>query len=78
MPAVEMAEYLVLKGVPFREAHQIVGKMVKYCEEQKKRLAELTLEEMRRFSAVFDDDVRSYIDPGQYPEEQEDDRRRFL
>lgn len=63
MPAVEMAEYLVLKGVPFREGHQIVGKMVKYCEEQKKRLAELTLEEMRRFSAVFDDDVRSYIDP---------------
>jgi argininosuccinate lyase len=64
MPAVEMAEYLVLKDVPFREAHQIVGKMVKYCEEQKKRLAELTLEEMRRFCAVFDDDVRSYIDPG--------------
>ena len=63
MPAVEMAEYLVLKGVPFREGHQIVGKMVKYCEEQKKRLAELTLEEMRRFSVVFDDDVRSYIDP---------------
>jgi argininosuccinate lyase len=63
MPAVEMAEYLVLKGVPFREAHQIVGKMVKYCEEQKKRLAELALEEMRSFCAVFDDDVRSYIDP---------------
>lgn len=63
MPAVEMAEYLVLKGVPFREGHQIAGKMVKYCEEQKKRLAELTLEEMRRFCAVFDDDVRSYIDP---------------
>ncbi|MGD0234251.1 MAG: argininosuccinate lyase [Syntrophorhabdales bacterium] len=63
MPAVEMAEYLALKGIPFREAHQIVGKMVKYCEEQKKRLAELTLEEMRRFSAVFADDVRSYIDP---------------
>ena len=63
MPAVEMAEYLVLKGVPFREAHQMVGKMVKYCEEQKKRLVELALEEMRRFSPVFDDDVRSYIDP---------------
>jgi argininosuccinate lyase len=63
MPAVEMAEYLALKGVPFREAHQVVGKMVKYCEGQKKRLAELTLEEMRRFSPAFSDDVRSYIDP---------------
>ena len=63
MPAVEMAEYLVLKAVPFREAHHIVGKMVKYCEQQKKRLSELTLEEMRRFSVIFDDDVRSYIDP---------------
>jgi argininosuccinate lyase len=63
MPAVEMAEYLALKGVPFREAHQIVGKMVKYCEGQRKRLADLTLEEMRSFSAVFADDVRSYIDP---------------
>ena len=58
-----MAEYLVLKEVPFREAHHIVGKMVKYCEEKKKRLADLALEEMKTFSAVFDDDVRAYIDP---------------
>ncbi len=63
MPAVEMAEYLVLKKVPFREAHQIVGKMVRYCEGKKKLLSDLTLEEMRRFSAVFDDGVRAYIDP---------------
>ncbi len=63
MPAVEMAEYLALKGVPFREAHQIVGKMVKWCEGTTKRLAEMTLEEMHRFSAVFAEDVRSYIDP---------------
>ncbi|HVN25627.1 MAG TPA: argininosuccinate lyase [Syntrophorhabdales bacterium] len=63
MPAVEMAEYLVLKEVPFREAHHIVGRMVRYCEEQKKRLAGLTLEEMKGFSAVFADDVRAYIDP---------------
>ena len=63
MPAVEMAEYLAQKGVPFREAHQIVGKMVKYCEAQEKRLSELTLGEMRRFSEVFDGDVQAYIDP---------------
>jgi argininosuccinate lyase len=63
MPAVEMAEYLVLKRVPFREAHQIVGRMVKYCEEKKKRLSELTLKEMRLFSQAFDTDVQDYIDP---------------
>jgi len=63
MPAVEMAEYLVLKKIPFREAHQIVGKMVKYCEEKGKRLSGLTREEMRLFSQAFDDDVRGYIDP---------------
>jgi argininosuccinate lyase len=63
MPAVEMTEYLVLKKIPFREAHQIVGKMVKYCEEKGKRLSGLTREEMRLFSQAFDDDVRGYIDP---------------
>jgi len=63
MPAVEMAEYLVLREVPFREAHHIVGKMVKYCEQKKKRLSALTLEEMRLFSKAFEDDVRAYIDP---------------
>ncbi len=63
MPAVEMAEYLVLKKVPFREAHHIVGKMVKYCEQKKKRLSALTTEEMRLFSQAFGDDVRAYIDP---------------
>jgi argininosuccinate lyase len=63
MPAVEMTEYLVLKKIPFREAHQIVGKMVKYCEEKGKRLSGLTREEMRLFSQAFGDDVRGYIDP---------------
>lgn len=63
MPAVEMAEYLVLRKVPFREAHHIVGTMVKYCEQKKKRLSALTLKEMHLFSHAFDDDVRAYIDP---------------
>ena len=40
-----------------------MGKMVKYCEGKKKRLTELTLGEMHRFSVVFDDAVRAYIDP---------------
>ena len=46
--ATDVAEYLVVKGVPFRDAHWQVGKLVKYCLEKKKTLAELTLEEWRQ------------------------------
>jgi argininosuccinate lyase len=65
MPAVEMAEYLVMKGMPFREAHQIVGKMVRFCETKNKRFNELGIEEMRSFSPLFAEDVRRHIDPVQ-------------
>ncbi len=63
MPAVEMAEYLAAKGVPFREAHHIVGTMVKACEERKVFLWEMDLDEMRRYSEAFDEAVFDYVDP---------------
>jgi argininosuccinate lyase len=63
MPAVEMAEYLAARGVPFREAHHIVGRMVKACEEKKKSLWEMGLDEMRRCSDAFDETVFDYIEP---------------
>lgn len=63
MPAVEMAEYLAAKGVPFREAHHIVGTMVKVCEEKKGFLQEMSLNEMRHYSDAFDETVFDYIDP---------------
>jgi len=63
MSAVEMAEYLALKGVPFREAHHTVGAMVKACEEQSKYLWEMGLDEMRAFSGAFDDTIFDYINP---------------
>ena len=63
MPAVEMAEYLAAKGVPFREAHRIVGTMVKACEEKKKYLWEMEIDEMRAYSGVFDVTVYDYINP---------------
>jgi argininosuccinate lyase len=63
MPAVEMTEYLAGRGVPFREAHHIVGGMVRACEERKRYLWEMTLEEMRGFSAAFDATVFDYINP---------------
>ena len=55
--ATDLADYLVRKGVPFRKAHEIVGEMVLYCIDRGKRLAELELEEMRRFSDRIEEDV---------------------
>lgn len=63
MPAVEMTEYLVLKGIPFRDAHAIVGRMVKECEEKGIPLYKMNMEEMRRFSPIFSNEVYDYIEP---------------
>lgn len=55
--ATDLADYLVRKGVAFREAHGIVGRAVLYCIENDKDLESLTLDEFRRFSAVIEEDV---------------------
>jgi len=56
--ATDFADYLVRKGLPFREAHEAVGKLVRYAEEKSAPLARLTLEELRRFSPLFAEDAR--------------------
>ncbi len=61
--AVEMAEYLVMKGMPFREAHVTVGRMVRDCEEKKRFLSQMGLEEMKSFAPAFEEDIFSYIEP---------------
>jgi len=63
MPAVEMTEYLTLKGMPFREAHTIVGRMVKYCEDNEITLGEMKLTDMKAYSEIFEEDVFEYIEP---------------
>ena len=63
MPAVEMADYLTLKGVPFREAHGIVGRLVRACEEKGMALSAMKIDEMKAFSGVFESDIFDYIDP---------------
>jgi argininosuccinate lyase len=55
--ATDVADYLTMRGMPFREAHNIVGRLVVYCEAQGRRLDQLTLEDYRRFSPEFDADV---------------------
>lgn len=60
--ATDLAEYLVRKGVPFREAHGIVGRIILYCLEHDKGLEDLSLEEYRRFSPVIEGDVFTAVD----------------
>ncbi|MEJ2385817.1 MAG: lyase family protein, partial [Chromatiaceae bacterium] len=55
--ATDLADYLVRKGVPFRDAHEIVGKAVVLGAREGRDLAELTLDELRRFSPAIEADV---------------------
>jgi argininosuccinate lyase len=57
LDATALAEYLVRKGVAFREAHGIVGSLVAYCEKQGKKLAELELDEFKQHCVSFETDV---------------------
>lgn len=61
--ATDLANYLVLKGVPFRRAHHIVGSIVSYLIEKGKRLEEITLEELKNFSELFEEDVFNVLSP---------------
>ncbi len=55
--ATDAADYLVGKGVPFRDAHGIIGKLVLYCIEKQTGIENLTLEELKAVSPVFEADV---------------------
>ena len=60
--ATEVADYLVNKNVPFRDAHSIVGQIVIYCEDHNKAIEELELDELLKFSQVFEPDIYDFID----------------
>ncbi|MEP1552683.1 MAG: argininosuccinate lyase [Paraglaciecola sp.] len=55
--ATELADYLVAKGIPFRTAHDISGQVVLAALEQKKAIEELSLEELKKYSDLIEDDV---------------------
>ena len=62
MAATDLADYLVGKGVPFREAHAVVGKLVLECEKQGKTLQELTADELAQADARFDAGALDAVD----------------
>ncbi len=59
--ATDVADYVVRKGLPFRQAHEVVGKTVRYCIEHGKDIPELRLDEFRQFSDLIDADIYDYV-----------------
>jgi argininosuccinate lyase len=60
--ATDLADYLVFKGVPFRESHEITGKIVAYAADKQKQFSELSLDELKTFSDRIHDDVYDVFD----------------
>ena len=61
MTATDMADYLVMKGLPFRDAHEVVGKVVSFCIKSHKLVSDLTFYELQKFSKSFKKDIFSFI-----------------
>lgn len=61
--ATDIADYLVRKGLPFREAHEIIGKIVLYAIGQKKFLLDLSFVEYQQFSPLFEEDIYEVLAP---------------
>lgn len=59
--ATDMADYLAKKGLPFRQAHAVVGSAVHYCIEHHKVLLELSMEEFRSMSPLFEEDIKEAL-----------------
>lgn len=59
--ATDLADYLVKKGLPFRQAHEVSGKSVHYCIENNKWLMDLSLDEFKKFSPLFEADILEAI-----------------
>ena len=62
MAATDLADYLVGKGLPFRQAHAVVGRIVGDCVREGVTLQQLTTDELRSYSELFDDDAHEALD----------------
>jgi argininosuccinate lyase len=63
LEATDLADYLAGKGMPFRDAHEIVGRLVLGCAKSGRRLPELSLSELKKASRLFERDVAQLFDP---------------
>ena len=62
LAATDVADYLAKKGLPFRKAHEIVGHLVLKCEKENCNLGELTLEDFKEQSDLFEEDIKEQLD----------------
>jgi len=69
--ATELADFLVTRGVPFREAHAVVGRLVGDCIDRERRLDDLSGEELARFHPALDESARDWLDPAQAVERRD-------
>ncbi|MGO5072766.1 argininosuccinate lyase [Clostridium sporogenes] len=60
--ATEAADYLVNRGMAFRDAHKVIGETVIYCEDKNLAIEDLSLEELKQFSDLFCEDIYEFID----------------
>ncbi|NOU90367.1 argininosuccinate lyase [Paenibacillus sp. LMG 31460] len=63
--ATDIADYLVNKGLPFRQAHEVIGKTVLYCIQNQKYLLDMSIEEFKTFSSLFESDIYQVLQPEQ-------------
>jgi argininosuccinate lyase len=59
--ATDLADYLVAKGMPFREAHYCVGQIVSYALKNKKEIQELSLKQLRQYAPQIEEDIFDYL-----------------
>lgn len=62
MLATDVAEYLVKKGVPFRDTHHVAGALVKLAEDKETSIDKISLEDMRKINPNFDEDIAAVFD----------------
>lgn len=61
--ATDIADYLAAKGMPFRDAHEVIGKIVLHAIDNGKYLLDLNMDEYKSFSTLFEEDVFDYLEP---------------
>ena len=59
--STDLADYLVSKGLPFRKAHEVVGRIVRYCQDRQRHLTALSVPELKRFSPLVQKDIFEYL-----------------
>jgi argininosuccinate lyase len=59
--ATDLADYLATKGMPFREAHEVTGKMVRDCEDSDRGLEDLSLDELKKYSDLIEKDISNWL-----------------